>query len=117
MDVSTRAHRVVVTPTCGHSTEHEQRGSQVQEVTQAVTQQIEGLNIEWMTVSPDSDYVGRSIAEGAFRTRTGASIVAVVRGDTTVPAPEPTYTFTAGEVVVAVGTGDGLAQLEALLAP
>ena len=92
-------------------------GSQVQEVTQAVTQQIEGLNIEWMTVSPDSEYVGRSIAEGAFRTRTGASIVAVLRDGTTIPAPEPTHTFTAGEVVVAVGTGDGLAQLEALLAP
>jgi TrkA domain protein len=39
-----------------------------------------------------------------------------VRGATTIPAPEPDHRFEAGEVAVAVGTTDGLAQLRGLLA-
>lgn len=91
--------------------------SQVQEVYATIQQQVEGLAIEWITVSDSSEFVGRTIADGAFRTRTGASIVAVVRGTTTIPAPEPDHAFEVGEVVVAVGTGDGLAQLAAMLDP
>jgi TrkA domain protein len=60
--------------------------------------------------------VGATIAEGAFRTRTGASIVAVVRGATTIPAPGPDHRFEAGDVAVVVGTTEGLAELRDLLA-
>jgi len=89
--------------------------TQVSEAVTAVQQQIEGLAIEWLEVAAGSATVGRTIADGAFRTRTGASIVAVVRDDTTIPAPGPELTFAAGDVVVAVGTSDGLSQLRALL--
>lgn len=60
-------------------------------------------------------YVGRTIADGMFRTKTGASIVATVRGEQTIPAPEPDHAFLAGDVVVAVGTVSGLAQLAEML--
>jgi TrkA domain protein len=89
--------------------------TQVSEVLSAVQQQIEGLAIDWITVPEGSRFAGATIAEGGFRTRTGASIVAIVRGETTVPAPEPQQEFAAGDVVVAVGTADGLAQLRQLL--
>jgi TrkA domain protein len=81
----------------------------------AVQQRIEGLSIEWVTVPKQSRFVGSTIADGAFRTTTGASIVAVIRGSTTVPAPGADYRFDAGDVAVAVGTPDGLSQLRALL--
>lgn len=81
----------------------------------ASVQRIEGLAIDWITVVPGSRFVGSSIGEGRFRTRTGASIVAVVRGDTTVPGPGPDYRFEAGDVAVAVGTTEGLRQLRELL--
>lgn len=89
--------------------------SQVSETVTAVQQQIEGLAIEWLEVDDGSAAVGTTIAEGAYRTRTGASIVAVLRGDTSIPAPGPEFTFEAGDVVVAVGTTAGLAQLRSLL--
>lgn len=89
--------------------------SQVTEAVTEVQQRIEGLAIEWVTVPPGSSAVGATIAEGQFRTRTGASIVAVIRDDVTIPAPGPDHQFRGGEVVVAVGTPDGLAQLRALL--
>ena len=37
--------------------------------------------------------------------------MAVVRGGTTLPAPGPDHHFEAGDVIVAVGTTEGLAQL------
>ncbi len=57
----------------------------------------------------------RAIAEGQFRTRTGASVVALVRAGETTPAPGPEQRFEAGDVVVAVGTPEGLSQLRGLL--
>lgn len=78
-------------------------------------QRVEGLAIDWLTVSTRSGFVGSTIGEGQFRSRTGVSIVAVVHGDVTVPSPGPEYRFEAGDVAVAVGTPDGLRQLRELL--
>jgi TrkA domain protein len=86
----------------------------VTEVLHAM-QRIEGLAIDWVTVLEGSSIVRSTIAEGAFRTRTGVSVVAVVRGDDTIAAPGPEFEFAANDVVVAVGTTAGLAQLRALL--
>jgi TrkA domain protein len=88
--------------------------SPVSEAVSAVQQQLEGLAIDWVTIPGGSPVVGTTIAEGAFRTRTGASIVAIVRGGTTLPAPGPDHRFEGGDVVVAVGTTDGLGQLRDL---
>jgi len=89
--------------------------SHVSEAVAAVQQRLEGLAIDWVTIPEGSSVVGTTIAEGAFRTRTGTSIVAVVRGGTTLPAPGPEHRFEPGDVTVAVGTTDGLAQLRSLL--
>ena len=78
-------------------------------------QQIEGLAIDWITVAERSRFAGSTIGEGQFRSRTGASIVAVVRGDTPVPSPGPDHRFQPGDVAVAVGTREGLGQLRELL--
>ncbi|QYG93113.1 cation:proton antiporter regulatory subunit [Iamia sp. SCSIO 61187] len=89
--------------------------SRVNEALTAVQQRIEGLAIEWLTVEPSSPFVGRTIAEGAFRTQTGVSIVAVIKDETTIPAPGPEHRFVGGETIVAVGTDEGLAALDRLL--
>ncbi len=82
-------------------------------VAQAVQQQIEGLAIEWITVPRDAARM--TIGEGDFRTRTGVSIVAIVRGDDTIPAPGPEHSLEGGDVAVAVGTPAGLDELRELL--
>jgi TrkA domain protein len=89
--------------------------TQVSEALTAVQQQLEGLAIDWIAIGPESPMSGATIADGAFRTRTGASIVAVIRNDTTIPAPGPEHEFKAGDVAVAVGTPEGLAQLRDLI--
>jgi TrkA domain protein len=80
--------------------------------TISAMQRVEGLALDWLTVGERG---ATSIGAGGFRTRTGASIVAVLRGTDTLAAPGPELELVAGDVVVAVGTPDGLAQLGALL--
>jgi TrkA domain protein len=89
--------------------------SQVSEALVAVQQQVEGLAIDWPTVAAGSKFAGATIADGQFRSQTGASIVAIVRRGATSPAPDPGTTLEAGDVVVAVGTPEGLSRLRALL--
>lgn len=89
--------------------------SQVNETVRRV-QQLEGVAMDWLTVDPQSSAAGRTIGDGQFRTKTGASIVAIIRGDTTVPAPAPDALLDRGDVVVAVGTPQGLELLRSLLA-
>jgi len=91
--------------------------SQVTEAVGAVQQEIAGLAIEWIQLPDDSKAVGATIEDGQYRTRTGASIVAVVRGDATTPAPTPDFRFAAADTVVAVGTTEGLELLRGLMAP
>ena len=89
--------------------------SQVIESLAAVQQQVEGVAIDWVTVPRGSAVASSTIGQGRFRTRTGVSIVAVVRDDTTIAAPGPELTLREGDVAVAVGTPEGLGQFRALL--
>jgi len=83
--------------------------------TAAAMQQLEGLVLDWLTVAHKSPAAGATIGAGQYRSRTGASIVAVIRDRETIPAPGPDFVFAAGDVAVAVGTPEGLAQLRDLL--
>jgi len=89
--------------------------SHVSETVSQIRQEVEGLAIEWIEVSPDSKLAAHSIGEGELRTKTGASIVAVIRADSPIPAPGPEFVLAAGDVAVAVGTHDGLTLLRTLL--
>jgi TrkA domain protein len=86
-------------------------------VSEAVTgvQQLEGISIDWIRIQPDAAQAGSTIGEGQLRTRTGSSVVALVRGSETLAAPGPEEVLAPGDVAVAVGTPDGLRQLRALL--
>jgi TrkA domain protein len=83
--------------------------------TATAMQQVEGLALDWLTVGTGSPAAGTTIGEGGYRERTGASIVAVVRGGDTIPAPGPDFALTPGDVAVTVGTAESLDQLRQLL--
>ena len=91
--------------------------SQVNAAVEAVQQEVEGLAIEWLTIEPTSPLAGKTIGDGAFRTKTGVSIVAVIRGQTPHPAPGPEFDLEPHDVIVSVGTVEGLALVRELIAP
>lgn len=87
-------------------------------VTQSVAnvqQMIKGLAIDWIPISETWTCAGSSIAEMMVRSRTGVSIVAVIRGDHTFPSPEPEFRFRPGDLAVVVGTPDGIRKAYDLL--
>ncbi|NND02702.1 MAG: cation:proton antiporter regulatory subunit [Acidimicrobiia bacterium] len=89
-------------------------GSSVIESLGAI-QQIAGLAIDWLPVEPGTPYVGKAIGDAEVRTRTGVSVVAVIRGDEAHPAPGTEFTFESGDLVVVVGTADGIKTVRTLL--
>jgi TrkA domain protein len=89
--------------------------SRVTEAVAAVQQEIEGLAIEWIELTPNSTASGHTIGDGMYRTKTGSSIVAVIRDGESIPAPGPEFGLLTGDVIVAVGTTDGLTAMRELI--
>jgi TrkA domain protein len=89
--------------------------SRVTEAVAAVQQEIEGLAIEWIELDATSPAAGATIGDGMYRTKTGSSIVAVIRDGQSIPAPGPDFGLAAHDVVVAVGTTEGLATMRELI--
>jgi TrkA domain protein len=90
-------------------------GSRVAEELSELQQRIEGLAIDWLPIREDSPYAGRTMGQARIRARTGVSVVAVLRGDEAVPAPEPDLRIESGDYLVVVGTTRGIEEVVELL--
>ena len=90
-------------------------GSRIAEELAGLQQRIEGLAIDWLPVRGDSPYVGRTIGDARLRTRTGVSVVALLREDHAVPAPGPDTEIASGDYLVVVGTPRGIEEVVELL--
>ena len=78
-------------------------------------QRIEGLVIDWLPVREDSFYAGQTIGDASIRSRTGVSVVAIMRGDEAIPAPGPDERLVSGDYLVVVGTAPGVEETVQLL--
>lgn len=89
--------------------------TRVAEQLAELQQRIEGLVIDWLPIREDSSYAGRTIGDARIRTRTGVSVVAILRGEDAVPAPGPEERLDSGDYLVVVGTARGVEQVVELL--
>ena len=78
-------------------------------------QQLAGLAISWLTIRDGSPHARGTIADTQARSRTGVSIVAVLREQTAFPAPTPDFGFQPGDTAVVIGTPEGVKALAGLL--
>src|SRR5688572_33399831 len=78
--------------------------SRVAEELAELQQKVEGLAIDWLPVREDSPYAHSTVGEARVRTRTGVSVVAVLRGEQAIPAPGPEVRLKPGDYLVVVGT-------------
>jgi TrkA domain protein len=90
--------------------------SRVVERLAELEHQVGVLVTEQVPIEQGSPYDGRMLADTQARTRTGASIVAVVRGSQVFASPRPDFWFRAGDVVVVVGTDEGTSAVAAIFA-
>ncbi|MDI6710887.1 MAG: cation:proton antiporter regulatory subunit [Thermoanaerobacterales bacterium] len=63
---------------------------------------IEGLRIEWFKLTEGSPLAGRSIGELGIRHKTGVSIIAIIRGEDSIPNPGPDCVLQEGDTIVAL---------------
>ncbi len=82
----------------------------------SLSDETTGLFTEQIALPTDSVYLNRPLGDTKARTRTHSSIVAIMRDGQVIPSPTPADVLRAGDVIVAVGTRDGLDGLARLLA-
>ena len=82
-----------------------------------LSREVPGLRSARIAPRARSPFDGRPLGEtrARTRTRTGCSILAVVRDDDIVTSPEPHEVLHAGDVLVVIGSQQGLEQLGTLL--
>src|SRR5918997_2784491 len=73
------------------------------------------IETEWLHLPENSPIVGETIGEVRIRSKTGASVVAIVRGDEALPNPGPEVSFEAGDVIGVLGTPDQRAAFRKLV--
>ncbi|BBA95776.1 hypothetical protein RVR_774 [Actinacidiphila reveromycinica] len=73
------------------------------------------LVTERIEIDSRSPYAGRTLGATQARTRTGASIVAVLRRTSAHPSPTPDFRFALGDTLVVVGTREGVDAVAELI--
>jgi TrkA domain protein len=61
------------------------------------------LSIEWIPVPEGSPAIGKTLAECAFRQRTGITIIAILREPEPIAGAQPNDAIEAGDTLVTVG--------------
>ncbi len=81
----------------------------------AVVEEIEAVIgefvVDWITLDDDSPVVGRTIGDLAIRSRTGMTVIAIVRGKQATTSPDPTEPLLSADRLVVVGPRDHLTRL------
>jgi TrkA domain protein len=80
-----------------------------------LTREVPGLHAGQVEIRADSPFVDRPLGDTRARTRTGASIVAIVRDEEVLASPGPAEMLHAGDVLVVIGTEDGIAGVERIV--
>ncbi len=75
----------------------------------------EGIEIFWVSLEPDSPLAGQSLAEANIRSRTGASVVALIRNGKLTANPKSVTVFEIGDRVGIIGEPEQIEAARALI--
>jgi TrkA domain protein len=81
----------------------------------ALHSEVEGLVSLQLPIAPGSPYADRPMGDARVRTRTGASIVAVVRDGQVFASPAPDFELRGNDVVVVVGSPESTSAVSDIL--
>ncbi|WP_292975047.1 cation:proton antiporter regulatory subunit [Mycobacterium sp.] len=80
-----------------------------------LTKEIPGLEAGQVHILPGGIFVDRPLGDTQARTRTGASIVAIVRNDEVLASPAPSEILRAADVLIVVGTEAGISAVQQIV--
>jgi TrkA domain protein len=80
-----------------------------------LTKEVPGLDAGQVEIVPTSPFVDRPLGDTKARTRTGASIVAIVRDEEVLASPGPAEVLHAEDVLVVIGTENGIAGVRRIV--
>jgi TrkA domain protein len=80
-----------------------------------LSREVPGLETGQVHIVAGSPFVGRPLGDTRARTRTGASIVAIVRNEDVLASPGPAEMLEARDVLIVIGTEDGIAGVERII--
>ncbi len=80
-----------------------------------LTREVPGLEAGQVHIRPGSPFADRPLGDTQARTRTGASIVAIVRNEVVLASPGPAEVLHPDDVLVVVGTEAGIARVVQLV--
>lgn len=84
-------------------------------VAESMEMVFDQLTVEWLKVGTESPLAGKSLLEAAVRERTGASVIAVLRGGEALPNPQPTEVIRPGDTLMVVGDREQVSRFADLL--
>ncbi len=80
-----------------------------------ISETVPGIFTEQLSLPADSKYIDQELGDTHARTKTGVSIVAIVRDKKVIASPRPNQDLQSGDILVAVGTRPGLDALAEIL--
>jgi TrkA domain protein len=114
-DSGTVQHAVVLTETEARTVAHLLDLPVMVDQVADLLRGLDGVDALRIPIPAGSPYCGRRLGDTRARTRTGASIVAVVRDGRAIPSPAPDFEFRSGDEIVAVGDDAATSALRELL--
>ena len=78
-------------------------------------EQVQGIATEGIVLPPESPFATSTLGDTAMRTRTGVSVVAVIRDSDVTASPQPAFPFRPGDRLIVVGTHEGVEAARRLL--
>ena len=76
----------------------------------------QSFDLQWFSVQAGSVLLGQSLAEAQIRTRTGVSVVGVLRGGSLASNPGPEFRLQKKDMVAVIGSSQARASFNSLLA-
>lgn len=73
------------------------------------------LSIEWVPVPPESPWIGRTLADCAFRARAGVTVIAILREPEPISGAQPDDVVEEGDTLVVVGKAGQVGDFRRLL--
>ncbi len=80
-----------------------------------LAREVPGLEAGQVHITPSSPFADHPLGDTHARTRTGASIVAIVRDEDVLASPGPAEMLRAGDVLIVIGTEEGIAGVEQIV--